>query len=46
MLQPWPKSFRERMADLLSVRRIAALAVLLLGVFSGGWWLGRRRAAR
>jgi len=46
MMQPWPKSFRERMADLFSPRRIAGLVVLLLGVFTGGWWLGRRRAAR
>ncbi|MEO8634296.1 MAG: metallophosphoesterase [Gemmatimonadales bacterium] len=45
MMEPWPKTFRERMAELVSTRRIAALAVVLLGVFTGGWWVGRRRTA-
>lgn len=45
MMQPWPKSFQERMSELLSPRRVAALVILLLGAFSCGWWLARRRAA-
>ncbi len=44
MMQPWPKSFSERMTELLSPRRVAALVLLLLGTFALGWWLGRRRA--
>lgn len=46
MMQPWPKSFQERMSELFSARRVAALLFLLLGTFSCGWWLGRRRVAR
>lgn len=45
MMEPWPRTFRERMSDLLSPRRIAGLLVILLGAFAGGWWLGHRRAA-
>lgn len=48
MMQPLPaapRSLRDRMSEILSVRRVAALGVLLLAVFAGGWWLGRRRVA-
>jgi len=46
MMQPLPtppRPLRDRVSELLSVRRVAALVALLLAVFAGGWWFGRRR---